>query len=80
MTGSTDLSEVTLRYANSAGESYDLAFGLQFYRPSNGTTAEGEPTLASGAYIFKPKMDDQASHPYSMLSSYTVQPAEQSDG
>ncbi len=58
---------------------YQLAFGLEYYKPSNGTTSEGDQTLPSGAYIFKPKIDDQISHPYSKFSSYKVQPDDLSD-
>jgi len=29
--------------------------------------------LPSGAYIFKPKTEDQEAHPYSSLASYSVQ-------
>jgi hypothetical protein len=50
-------SEIMLDYTDALGKTYPLAFGLQYYNPSNGTY-EGEPTLPSGAYIFKPKMDD----------------------
>ena len=71
----TDESEIELEYTDKDGKSYALAFGLQYYNPSNGTF-EGNATLPSGAYIFKPKMDDQVSHPYSKMASYVVQPAE----
>ena len=67
----TDESEIELEYTDKDGKSYALAFGLQYYNPSNGTF-EGNTTLPSGAYIFKPKMDDQESHPYSALSTFKI--------
>lgn len=68
-------SEIELKYTDKNNKSYDLAFSLQYYNPSNGTF-EGNATLPSGAYIFKPKMDDQVSHEYSLPASYRVLPAE----
>lgn len=63
----TDDAEIDLEYTDKDGKTYQLAFGLEYYNPSNGTLADGNATLASGAYIFKPKMDDQVSHSYSHL-------------
>ena len=65
-------SEILLELTDADGNVSPFAFGLQYYRPSNGTTSEGNSTLPSGAYIFKPKMDDQESHPYSALSSFKI--------
>ena len=48
-----------------------LAFGLQYYKPSNGS--DSDDNVGSGAYIFKPKMEDQNSYPYSAYNSYSVQ-------
>ena len=50
-------SEVMLDYTDMTGKTSSIAFNLQYYNRSNGTF-EGEATLPSGAYIFKPKMDD----------------------
>jgi len=54
----TTESQIKLELTDTIGDSYQVAFGLEYYNPSNGTMTDGQSTLPSGAYIFKPKMDD----------------------
>ena len=44
-------------YTNSDGLTKDFAFSMEYYNPANGTF-NGSYECASGAYLFKPKIDD----------------------
>jgi hypothetical protein len=47
-------------YTNSDGLIKEFNFSLQYYEP-----ATNENGTASGAYLFKPELDDQSAHVYS---------------
>lgn len=54
--------------------SYDLDFQLKYYNPATPETETNEDdgdNCPSGAYIFKPAMDDQKSHTYSQFEKKT---------
>ena len=47
-------------YTNSDGLTKEFQFSMEYYVP-----ATDKLGTASGAYLFKPKLDDQTSHIYS---------------
>ena len=67
--GQSETGASTFSYTDEAKNTYDFEFNLQYYNPSDG---HGHNKEASGAYLFIPDMDDQASHLYSEFSSIKV--------
>ena len=59
-------------YQNSDRLTKKVAFSMEYYNPANGTF-NGTYSCASGAYLFKPKADDQVSHIYSKFEKIEAQ-------